>query len=65
MPSCGCTVAELPQEVLAPWNGFPLIVQVETYGLPLGVQDKVVVLEASCGKERWQELVQVRLKVVP
>ncbi|MEM2592171.1 MAG: hypothetical protein QXI60_06260 [Thermofilaceae archaeon] len=64
-PSCGCTVAELPSNQATPLNGFPIVVQVETWGLPLGLQEKVVTLEASCGKEWWLEEVRIRFEVVP
>jgi hypothetical protein len=63
-PSCGCTVVELPYRQLTPLNGFPVEVQVGTWGLPLGYQEKVVGLSVSSGGVRWQERVVVRLEVV-
>jgi hypothetical protein len=63
-PSCGCTVVELPYRQLTPLNGFPVEVQVSTWGLPLGYQEKVVGLSVSSGGVRWQERVVVRLEVV-
>jgi hypothetical protein len=63
-PSCGCTVVELPHRQLTPLNGFPVEVQVGTWGLPLGYQEKVVGLSVSSGGVRWQERVVVRLEVV-
>jgi hypothetical protein len=55
---------ELPYRQLTPLNGFPVEVQVGTWGLPLGYQEKVVGLSVSSGGVRWQERVVVRLEVV-
>jgi hypothetical protein len=63
-PSCGCTVVELPYRQLTPLNGFPVEVQVSTWGLPLGYQEKVVGLSLSSGGVYWQEQVLIRLEVV-
>jgi len=63
-PSCGCTVVELPYRQLTPLNGFPVEVQVGTWGLPLGYQEKVVGLSLSSGGVYWQEQVLIRLEVV-
>jgi hypothetical protein len=63
-PSCGCTVAELPCREIPPLNGFPVEVQVSTWGLPLGYQEKVVGLTVSSEGVSWQEEVIIRLEVV-
>ncbi|GIV09448.1 MAG: hypothetical protein KatS3mg019_1539 [Fimbriimonadales bacterium] len=63
-PSCGCTVAELPYRQLTPLNGFPVEVQISTWGLPIGYRESVVGLTASLGDMRWQEQVVIRLEVV-
>jgi len=63
-PACGCTVVELPYRELTPLSGFPLEVQISTWGLPLGYQEKSVGLTASSGDERWQEQAVIRLEVV-
>lgn len=63
-PSCGCTVAELPYREIPPLNGFPVEVQVSTWGLPLGYQEKVVGLTVSSEGVSWQEEVIIRLEVV-
>jgi hypothetical protein len=63
-PACGCMVAELPYRELPPLNGFPLEVQVSTWGLPIGYRESVVGLTASLGDMRWQEQVVIRLEVV-
>jgi hypothetical protein len=39
-------------------------VQVSTWGLPLGYQEKVVGLSLSSGGVYWQEQVLIRLEVV-
>ncbi len=64
-PSCGCSTVELPYDRLTPLNGFPVEVRIETWGLPLGYQEKVVALDAFSGGIRWQERVVIRLEVVP
>jgi hypothetical protein len=63
-PSCGCTVAELPYRQIPPLNGFPVEVQVSTWGLPSGYQEKVVGLTVSSEGVRWQEVAIIRLEVV-
>jgi hypothetical protein len=63
-PSCGCTVAELPYREIPPLNGFPVEVQVSTWGLPLGYQESVVGLTASSDGVSWQEVVIIRMEVV-
>ena len=63
-PSCGCTVAELPYRQIPPLNGFPVEVQVSTWGLPLGYQEKVVGLTVSSEGVSWQEVAIIRLEVV-
>lgn len=65
LPSCGYAVAELPSNQLTPLNGFPIEVRVETWGVHLGLQEKVVALQASCGAESWLEEVRVRFEVAP
>jgi len=62
--SCGCTVAELPYREIPPLNGFPVEVQVSTWGLPLGYQEKVVGLTVSSEGVSWQEVAIIRLEVV-
>lgn len=62
--ACGCTVAELPYRELTPLSGFPLEVQISTWGLPLGYQERFVGLTASSGGVRWQEQAVIRLEVV-
>jgi len=63
-PSCGCMVAELQYRQIPPLNGFPVEVQVSTWGLPLGYQEKVVGLTVSSEGVRWQEVAIIRLEVV-
>ncbi|PMB17265.1 DUF1573 domain-containing protein [Fischerella thermalis] len=63
-PSCGCTVAELPYRQIPPLNGFPVEVQVSTWGLPPGYQEKVVGLTVSSEGVSWQEEAIIRLEVV-
>jgi hypothetical protein len=63
-PSCGCTVAELPYREIPPLNGFPVEVQVSTWGLPLGYQESVVGLTVSSDGVSWQEVATIRLEVV-
>ena len=63
-PSCGCTVAELPYRQIPPLNGFPVEVQVSTWGLPLGYQEKVVGLTVSSEGVSWQEVAIIRMEVV-
>jgi hypothetical protein len=63
-PSCGCTVAELPYREIPPLNGFPVEVQVSTWGLPLGYQEKVVGLTVSSEGVSWQEVAIIRMEVV-
>jgi len=63
-PSCGCTVAELPYRQIPPLNGFPVEVQVSTWGLPSGYRESVVGLTVSSDGVRWQEEVIIRMEVV-
>jgi len=63
-PSCGCTVAELPYRQIPPLNGFPVEVQVSTWGLPSGYRESVVGLTVSSDGVRWQEVVIIGMEVV-
>ena len=63
-PSCGCTVAELPYRQIPPLNGFPVEVQVSTWGLPSGYRESVVGLTVSSDGVSWQEVATIRLEVV-
>jgi hypothetical protein len=63
-PSCGCTVAELPYREVPPLNGFPVDVQVSTWGLPSGYRESVVGLAVSSDGVSWQEEVIIRMEVV-
>ena len=63
-PSCGCTVAELPYREIPPLNGFPVEVQVSTWGLPSGYRESVVGLTVSSDGVSWQEKVIIRMEVV-
>jgi hypothetical protein len=63
-PSCGCTVAELPYREIPPLNGFPVEVQVSTWGLPSGYRESVVGLTVSSDGVSWQEEVIIRMEVV-
>jgi len=63
-PSCGCMVAELPYRQIPPLNGFPVEVQVSTWGLPSGYRESVVGLTVSSNGVRWQEEVIIGMEVV-
>ena len=63
-PSCGCTIPELPYREIPPLNGFPVDVQVSTWGLPSGYRESVVSLTVSSDGVSWQEEVIIRMEVV-
>jgi hypothetical protein len=45
-------------------NGFPVEVQVSTWGLPSGYRESVVGLTVSSDGVSWQEEVIIRMEVV-
>jgi hypothetical protein len=57
-------VVELPYRQLTPLNGFPVDVQVSTWGLPSGYRESVVGLTVSSDGVSWQEKVIIRMEVV-
>jgi len=62
-PSCGCSVAELPYDAIPPLNAFPIEVRIETYGQPLGWQEKGFVFETCSGDQKQVEIVTVRFSI--
>ena len=59
-PGCGCTVADVPGQSLAPLHSEVVKFTVDTDGIGQGNQERDVVLQMRAGSQSWQQLVTIR-----
>ncbi len=62
-PSCGCTVATLPVDVLAPLHSEVINLSVDTDGMGKGVQQKGVFVKMHSGQQAWNQSATIRFVV--
>jgi hypothetical protein len=60
VPSCGCTVADLPFQPLAPFHSESVGLEVDTTGMASGAQTKFVAMHFHSGTKSWQMLSQIK-----
>jgi hypothetical protein len=62
-PGCGCTVADVPDQPLAPLHSEVVKFTVDTEGMKNGPQKKGVFLQMQTGQKVWQEVVTIKFLV--
>lgn len=54
LPACGCTVADIPFQPLAPFQSEDISFEVDTTGMAVGQQKKSVLMHLNSGSTDWQ-----------
>lgn len=62
-PSCGCTVASIPEAQLSPLRVESLGFEVDTDGMGKGLQEKRILLTLRSGQQSWERVAVIRFQV--
>lgn len=60
LPACGCTVADIPFRPLAPFHSEDVSFEVDTTGMAMGQQKKLVLMHLSSGSKDWQAVAAIK-----
>jgi hypothetical protein len=63
-PTCGCTLSEMQDQALTPFNGIPLTVHVDTSGKAPGRHQERIELIMRSDEGSWREQVNINYSVV-
>jgi len=59
LPACGCTVADIPFRPLAPLHSEDVGFEIDTTGMAVGQQKKVVLMHLHSGSKDWQAVAAI------
>ena len=59
-PTCGCTVAEVPEKPLAPLHSEVVKLEVDTTGISKGQQTRGVLLKLHMGPASWEQVLNIK-----
>lgn len=62
-PGCGCTVATLPVNALAPLHSEFINLSVDTDGMRKGAQKKGVFVKMHSGRKTWDQIVTIKFNL--
>jgi hypothetical protein len=62
-PSCGCTVVDVPSQIISPLHSGVVKVNINTQGIHPGLQQRAVLVQMVSGQKIWQQKAIIRFRV--
>lgn len=62
-PSCGCTVADVPEQPVPALHGSAIKLTVDTTGMTKGAQVKKVLLRMQGERHTWEQIATIRFSL--
>ena len=63
LPACGCTVADIPFRPLSPLHSEDVGFEIDTAGMAVGPQRKLVLVHLHSGSKDWQILASIKFQL--
>lgn len=63
--SCGCTLLDTPSPSLKSMQSEVVIAKVDTYGMPIGTQNKFIALTLTANGHTWKDIAAIKYKIKP